>query len=175
MLALASRTKMKLRQYVKFGVLSDTLDPGQLTSRIGVQPDEVRVKGSRHELPKPVPRSHWWIVRCDTRKVDVGAQVADVMARVTPARAALRELLAGGDAEAQLSVVRWFGDDDGDEEVGFVGGPDGSILREGVSLYGWHLDHDVLEFLADIGADLDVDEYDMLQVEENFAWPEEPK
>ncbi len=96
-----------------------------------------------------------------------------MMARITPVRATLRGLVAGGDASAQLSVVRWFGDDDGEEEVGVVKGADGSTLREGVWLYGWHLDREVLEFLVDIGADLDVDEYDMLQVEENFAWPDE--
>jgi hypothetical protein len=131
---------MKLRQYVEFGVRSETLSPEQLTERIGVEPDKVVVMGSRRQLPRPVPRSHRWIVRCDS---------------------------------AQLSVGRWFGDDDGEEEVGVVKGADGSTLREGVWLYGWHLDREVLEFLVDIGADLDVDEYDMLQVEENFAWPDE--
>jgi hypothetical protein len=162
---------MKLRQYVYFRVWSDTLDPETLTARIGIEPDEIGVRGSRHSnAPKPVPRSHSWEVRCDERGVTLGAQVEQVMARLAPAREAIRDLVAGeDDAHAQLKVVRWFGDEDGDEEVGPIVDNTGSVVREGLWLFGWHLDMAVLGFLVYVGAEVDVDEYDMLQDDDNGA------
>lgn len=164
---------MRLRQYVKFQVWSKTLDPEQLTARIGLEADETRVMGSKQQRPKPVPRSHWWEVKCDTRRVDVRTQVTELTARIAPSRTALRELLASGEADGQLKIVRWFGEEDGDEEVGIAVGNDGSVLREGVDLFGWYLERPELEFLVDVGAELIVEEYDMLQNEANFGWPDE--
>lgn len=131
---------MRLRQYVRFQVWSKTLDPEQLTARIGLEADETRVMGSRQQHPKPVPRSHWWEVKCETRKVDARTQAIEVLDRIAPARAALRELLTSGDADGQLKIVRWFGEEDGDEEAGIVVGNDGTVLREGVDLFGWYLE-----------------------------------
>jgi hypothetical protein len=93
--------------------------------------------------------------------------------RWAPARDALRELLASNEADGQLKVVRWFGEDDGDEEVGIVVGNDGVVLREGVDLFSWYLERAELGFLVDVGAELIVEEYDMLQNEANFGWPDE--
>jgi hypothetical protein len=77
---------MRLRQYVKFQVWSKTLDPDQLAARIGLEADETRAMGSSQQQPKPVPRSHWWEIKCETRKVDIRVQATELITRLAPAR-----------------------------------------------------------------------------------------
>lgn len=59
-----------------------------------------------------------------------------------------------------LEIVRYLGDEETES--------DGQLDTEGVgshgsadNLFGWHVDRNVLDFLAATGAVLDVDEYDM--------------
>jgi Domain of unknown function (DUF4279) len=159
---------------VWFIVSSDIFDHTQLTERIGIEPDRVKVRGSRHNhTDKPVPRHHAWQLICDEPGVAVDAQIDQLLTRLEPARKSLHELTHGGhDVRITLHVGRHFGDEEGQEEVGLVVGNGGKTVREGVSLFGWHLDLPVLEFLVHLGAELDVDEYDLLQNEENFNWPD---
>ncbi|KDN88228.1 hypothetical protein KCH_00190 [Kitasatospora cheerisanensis KCTC 2395] len=56
-----------------------------------------------------------------------------------------------GPGIAILQVNRWFNLHDDQSS----GSPDDT------NLLGWHLDREVLDFLAATGADLDVGEYDM--------------
>lgn len=163
---------MKLRQHVWFIVKSDVLDSSDLTERIGIEPDKVVVRGSRHnDRPdKPVPRSHAWELICEEPGINVGAQVEKVLARLAPAREALHDLV---ESDRNVSVVlhigRHFGDASGQEEVGAIVGDDGKVVREGLWLFGWGLDRAAMEFLVYVGANLDVDEYDLLQDEEGFG------
>jgi Domain of unknown function (DUF4279) len=162
---------MKLLQYSHFVVRSTTLTPDQMTQRFGMEPDETRLMGSRHpgrpnatvpSLRKPVPRTHMWDVRCEERNLNVGAQIEKVLERLGPSREPIREAVSAGDVAATLSVARMFGDEDGDNEIGLIVDEDGKTVRERVWLFGWHLDASSLEFLTYVGAELDVDEYDML-------------
>jgi hypothetical protein len=160
---------MKLRQYVYFAVRSDTIDSERLTERIGIAPDQVAVRGSRHNQPShPVPPSHLWRLRCDEPGLNVGAQIEQLIARLTPAREALRDLIVGsGGVQAQLTVVRWFADDEGETEV--ISRDEHGEILEHRWLFGWHLDTAALEFLVYVGGELDVDEYDMLDAQD--GWP----
>jgi hypothetical protein len=55
--------------------------------------------------------------------------------------------------------VRYFNDDDGEEESPQPEGTDLIRLPGQHQLLGWHLDRRVLKFLHHTGAELDVDEY----------------
>ena len=152
---------MKLKQYTHFTVRSQTLTPDELTQLIGVEPDKTTLRGSRvAETPerKPVPRAHMWDVECREYKLRVDDQIDAVLKRLTPAREAIRKLvIEHDDASARLSVARFFGDDEGEEEISY--GSDDP--RQAVRLFGWYLDREVLDFLSYVRADLDVDEYDL--------------
>jgi hypothetical protein len=58
-----------------------------------------------------------------------------------------------------LQLVRHFDDDDGEEEELSVSDAPLQKLAGQHQLLGWHLDSDVLGFLARVGAEIDADEY----------------
>ncbi len=153
-----------MRQYAYFSLFSDRVTAAQMTARLLVEPDEVRVRGSRRIEP-PVPVSHAWMITCRAPGLGIDDQVGRIVARLTPHTARivglLGELVAGGDASAGagLNVVRYFNDDDGEDEQ--FSAPDAALqkLSGQHQLLGWHLRRDVLEFLVAVGAFLDVDEY----------------
>jgi hypothetical protein len=152
---------MKLKQYTHFTVSSQTLTPDELTQLLGVEPDTTRVRGSRvPETPdrKPVPRAHMWDVACREYKLSVDDQIGSVLKRLAPAREAIRKLVTEhGDANVTLSVARWFGGEEGEEQASYSS----DDPREDVRLFGWYLDDEVIDFLSYVGAHLNVDEYDM--------------
>jgi Domain of unknown function (DUF4279) len=159
--------KLKLKQYTHFAVRSQSLTPDELTELLGVQPDMTEARGSRvlQSVPgKPVPRAHMWDVECRDYKMSVDDQIGSVLKRLAPAREAIRKLvMEQDDANTVLSVARWFGDDDGVEQVTYWS----DDPREDVLPFGWYLRREVLIFLAYVGAGLSVDEYDMLDDEED--------
>ncbi|WP_181775315.1 DUF4279 domain-containing protein [Amycolatopsis pittospori] len=131
---------MKVHQYCYFALKSETVSAGEITARLGMEPDEVMVLGSR--IPeRRVPRMHAWkIVQRGVDSVD--DQIERVIGRLAPVRPAIRTLVDEG-VSAVLQVVRYFHHRDGGEE------------------FGWHLSPAVLAFLAEAAAALDVDEYDL--------------
>lgn len=64
-----------------------------------------------------------------------------------------------GHGGAALQVVRYFNDPDGVEEIG--GAALGGLTKLGGQhqLLGWHLEFEVVRFMEQVGAELDVDEY----------------
>jgi Domain of unknown function (DUF4279) len=133
--------------------------PEEITRRVGLQPDRAILRGSRVRDPSR-PRRHMWQIRCEERGVRVDDQIASVLARLEPARDAIRALTTGpDDVSARLQVVRELNADDGEEDV--VIEADGQIedLSKQHRLLGWHVERSVLEFLNEVRADLDVDEY----------------
>ncbi len=89
---------------------------------------------------------------CDDSHLCVDDQVEKLIDRLEPHRQALRDLLTElqsvkGHGSACLQIVRYFGD------------PAGQLDGFQHALLGWHLTTDVLQFLLDVGADIDVDEY----------------
>jgi ketosteroid isomerase-like protein len=131
---------MKVHQYCYFALKSETMSAADITARLGMDPDEVVVLGSK-SAERRVPRSHSWkIVHRGTKRVD--DQIEHVISRLAPVRPGIRTLVDEG-ASAVLQVVRYFHHRDGGEE------------------FGWHLSPAVLAFLAEVTAALDVDEYDL--------------
>lgn len=154
--------KLKLRQYSHFTVRSQTLTPDALTELLGVEPDITKVRGSGHPEPpdrKPVPRAHMWTVECRDGKLSVDDQIKAILERLVPAREAIRKLVVeNDDANATLTIARFFGDEEGEEQVTYWR----DDPRTDVLPFGWYLDREVIDFLSYVRAHLNVDEYDML-------------
>ena len=133
-------------------------------ARLGLEPDEVSVRGSRTPTP-PRPVAHAWKIVCRERGLTVDEQVGHIMRRLRPYRDAIaalaRELAARdpGRAGVVLEVVRDLDDPDGEEDELSRPGAELQKLPGRHQLLGWSLDREVLEFLVVTGARLDVDEY----------------
>ena len=165
---------MRVKQYVHFDLRSLTMTAAEMTSRLGIGPDELRVRGSRRTEPRDVPWAHIWTIECRLAGMRVDEQLAHVLDRLEPHAAAIAALTAelrtteaaesadrGG--PARVSVARWFDMEEGEEEDGgLVTLDDGRVLQRAGGqhqLLGWLLDRRAIAFLAAVGADLDVDEY----------------
>ncbi|MFD9474066.1 DUF4279 domain-containing protein [Streptomyces goshikiensis] len=145
---------MPLRQYAYFALFSEHISADEMTSQLGIRPDEVSVRGSRFTEPTVIPVSHSWKIVCREPDLRVDEQIARVLDRLRLHTGRIAELvtrLAADGGGAVLHVVRYFNDTDQDQ-------PDTS---DAPNLFGWHLDRNVLDFLTTVGAELDVDEYDM--------------
>ncbi|MBQ0892879.1 DUF4279 domain-containing protein [Micromonospora sp. U56] len=155
---------MRVHQYVYFSLRSDYIPADEIAARLGTEADEIRVKASRRENP-PAPRCHAWNVVCRDGGLTVDEQIDRVIDRLQPLTdqiAALAREIDASEGEcraATLQVVRYFNDDDGEEENPQPDGTDLVRLPGQHQLLGWHLDRRVLEFLHHTGAELDVDEY----------------
>src|SRR5687768_1486073 len=131
---------MKVHQYCYFALKSETMSAADISARLGMDPDEVVVLGSKSAEHR-VPRAHSWkIVHRGANPVD--DQIEHVIGRLARVRPGIRTLVDEG-ASAVLQVVRYFHHRDGGEE------------------FGWHLSPAVLAFLTEAAAALDVDEYDL--------------
>ncbi|KAB1923898.1 DUF4279 domain-containing protein [Micromonospora noduli] len=139
---------MWIHQYVYSLLRSDHLPAREMAARLGMEPDESSVKGSKRESP-PVPAVHSWRVVCRDSGLTVDEQVDRIIDRLEPIAdriAALVRVIDESEGEgltSTLQVVRYFNDEDGDQH----------------QRLGWHLDRRALEFLHQTGAELDVDEY----------------
>ncbi|WP_328650259.1 DUF4279 domain-containing protein [Micromonospora sp. NBC_00330] len=139
---------MRVHQYVYFSLRSDHLPAREMATRLGTEPDEISVKGSKRENP-PVPAVHSWRVVCRDSGLTVDEQIDRLIDRLEPIAdriAALVRVIDESEEEgftSTLQVVRYFNDEDGDQH----------------QRLGWHLDRRALKFLHHTGVDLDVDEY----------------
>jgi Domain of unknown function (DUF4279) len=159
---------VRLRQYVYFSLWSDSITPDELTARIGIEPDCIHVRGSRFPGPNPVPRHHMWEVRCDEHNMKMDAQIESVLGRIAPAQEAIREVITEhDDVSGRLKAGRFFGDEKGDAPI-VTRRADGEIVDTG-SIFGWGMSVEALGFLAHVGAYLDIDEYDMLDDEDDSS------
>lgn len=150
---------MPVEQYAYFAVRSVHTSASEMTERLGIEPDETLVRGSRGVNPPVRPPCHSWKVVCREPGLPVDEQIARVLARLLPHEdrivALVREIMAreGPTAPAVLEVVRYF---DAEQAAAPAAAPG----AHSPSLFGWHLDHAALAFLVRVGAGLDVDEYD---------------
>jgi hypothetical protein len=159
---------VRIRQSVSFTFHSQALTPSEITARLGIEPTDFMVRGSRTTEP-PRPRFHLWRLKCDEPGLRIDDQIAKVIAHLLPFRttiAALVRTLASDDPPggAELQIVRHFDDDeDGEEELESVihlpNGTDLTRLPGQHQLLGWHLDSVTMGFLQAVGADIDIDEY----------------
>lgn len=149
-----------VEQYVCFAIGSEVMTPEQITGEIGLAPDETQVRGAApQQLPQPVMNT--WRLECRRPGLRIDEMISDVVARALPFWEPIRQLVRSpeNDVVAWLQMVRRFDVDGGEEErIGLSA--EGLVkLAEQHQLFGWHLDRELLEFLDDIGAELDADEY----------------
>lgn len=147
---------MSLTQYVYFAIASVGTTADEITQLLGVEPDEVTVRGSPTTSPHTIPFCHCWKVFCREPGLPVDEQIDLFIGRLRPRMEALTNLTTRlateeGTGGAILQVERFFNRHDEQPS----GSPDDT------NLFGWHLDRAVVDFLAATGADLDVGEYDM--------------
>ncbi|MGW5349748.1 DUF4279 domain-containing protein [Streptomyces sp. NPDC004031] len=150
---------MPLRQYAYFALFSQHTSADDMTSHLGIAPDEVTVRGSRFTEPTAVPVNHSWMVVCREPGLRVDEQITRVLDRLQPHTDRICDLtrhLARTGGGAVLQIVRYV-NDTGQALPGAADAP---------NLFGWHLDRKVLDFLSTTGAELDIDEYDMAGAED---------
>ncbi|XVQ14103.1 DUF4279 domain-containing protein [Spirillospora sp. CA-255316] len=155
---------MRVSQYAYFALHSSVVSAAEMAAGLGLEPDEVLVRGSRTADP-PRPARHTWKIVCRDRGLRVDEQIDRIVGRLGPYRdriVALTRDLAVHDPEhggAVLEIVRHFDHPDGEEEELSPPGAEPWKLAGQHQLLGWGLDRRVLEFLLATGAYLDVDEY----------------
>ncbi|MFS8100192.1 GNAT family N-acetyltransferase [Lentzea alba] len=134
---------MRVEQYSYFALWSETVSAADISVRLGLEPDEVLVRGSR-SAEHDVPRAHAWkVVRRSDERVD--EQIQHLVDGLKPVRDGLVEITAETGITASLVVVRRFRDSVDDADV------------------GWSISAESMEFLAAVRASLDVDEYDLVE------------
>lgn len=144
---------MPLRQYVYFGLFSEHTSAQEIAGLVGVEADEVGVRGSSSTEAVVRPRFHRWNVVCREPELGVDEQIARVVGRLTSCEERIGVLVRrlereeGGGGGGVLQVVRYFNDDD--------------ETTPEANLFGWHLNRGVMDFLSATGAELDIDEYDL--------------
>lgn len=153
---------MRLHQYVYFALKSEEVSASEMTAWLGIEPDEVVMRGSRQTDPV-VPVCHIWKVVCRKPHMTVDEQIDHVLDRLLPAADRIGELVAGPGRVDQrpissvLQVVRVFEHSDDEDEDSII--PIDQKSPGQRNLFGWHVDARVLDFLRRTHAELDVDEY----------------
>ena len=158
---------MRVEHYAQFVVRSHALSPDEIRHRLGMSPDAVQVKGSRHTGAPPIPPTHTWSIQSDLGRlapsrsrdepwIPLSAQVDQIVDRLMPIEEALKELCSVNQTSCTLELVRYYYEDPADE-----------------ANLGLHLNSRVLRFLHNVGAEIDVDEYD-LAVFETESQPADP-
>jgi hypothetical protein len=153
---------VRIRQYVYFALSSQTVTAAEVTGELGLEPDQVKVRGSRRSSPA-IPVLHSWQIECDERGLDVDELITRVLDRVRPYADRIARLVMGRDLDATLQIVRDFDAEDGEAEVlDDTLLPDGTVLSKFPGqhqLLGWHLDADTMRLLLTMHAEVDCDEY----------------
>ena len=153
-----------ISQYAYFALSSKRVSAAEITASLGIEPDEIVVRGSRLASPAR-PASHRWRITCRKPGLTVDEQINRIVDRLFGHAERIGELavelnnIDGERSASVLQVVRVFEHPDGEEE-------DLTSAVEGLEkvagqhqLLGWHVDARVLQFLRLTRAELDVDEY----------------
>ncbi|MFV2010284.1 MULTISPECIES: DUF4279 domain-containing protein [unclassified Micromonospora] len=123
-------------------VASEVVSVEELTAVVGVSPDRSLAKGQvplTATLPIPAKENSWEICEYSDRSVAISEVIERLLDRVFPLRDAFAEVRRL-DCVIKLEIVQWISEDD----------PHGP---------GFSLDIEALDFLAFIGAFVDVDQY----------------
>jgi len=151
-----------MSQYAYFALRDEKTTAAEVTGYLGIEPDEVRVRASTQVFP-PRPSSHSWAVVSRTENVALDVHISRVLDRVAPAAGHVRRLVDDRGVEARLVIVRYFSDDDGDdEEFDASITPGGDLLEHLPGQHqqlGWFLPVETLTLLASMRASIWADEY----------------
>lgn len=123
---------------VYFSIRSPSLDPAEVTAAIGVAPTRSKVKAI------PVPTASYWDLssgKVVAELVDVYGQTEALLIPLLPRATAIRQIAAAFDAFVVLQVVLTIS------------------MDERVSTPAIGFSKSVLEFLASVGASIDIDTY----------------
>ena len=153
---------MRISQRAYFDVSSETVPAAAVTARLGMEPDQLKVRGATRAEP-PVPSCHSWSVHCQEPGLRLDAQIGEILRRIEPVRQRLAGLVNGEEVSARLVIVRYFNDADGEEESFEAAVIEGGRLLEKLpgqhQLLGWYLTAQQLEFLGSINCSISADEY----------------
>src|SRR5262245_38953204 len=123
-------------------VFSDSLHPGEITARVGIQPTKTRPRGSASARSIPAGRTvstNQWIWE-PAQQADpvLGAQLEAIRLTLGPRAQSFRELLVEADVVLDIAIYHH-----------------GKTLR-----LGWTLEREQVELAAAFGAAISIDEYD---------------
>jgi Domain of unknown function (DUF4279) len=144
---------MLIRQYVYFALKSEEVSAAQLAVLIGLQPDRVRVRGAKQAEP-PVPVCHSWEIESGGDG-PIDQQIALIVSRLAPVLDRIVAVVKELNASGVLQIVRFIDGRDSDD----VSASGWQPLADPSPLLGWHLDRQVVDFIAASGCEVDVDEY----------------
>lgn len=126
---------------VLFFIFSDSLAPSVITETLGIQPDEEWEKGSviREDLERKT--NAWAISAKGDSAADILRQVDHIIARLASVRGPLLRIAPACHFELSCAIY----------------------IHEGPAAPGIHFGAEVVQFLAGIGAEIDVDIYCLTQ------------
>lgn len=154
---------MRMSQYVYFLLLSETVTAANITAELMMEPDQIRVAGSKQASPRPLPRAHSWELHCADRSQPIDSQATLLLERIAPVAQRVRDLVDKGEVDASLVIVRYFNADEGEEEdFADSVSPDGFVLEHiggQHQLLGWSFEPDQLALLSSMRASISADEY----------------
>jgi hypothetical protein len=152
---------VRISQYAYFSLSSETVTAATITGKLGIEPDEILVRGAR-DAARVIPRAHDWAVRARRENRPIGDMVTELLQRLDPVIEKIAIIVREMPVQARLQLVRNLDDSEGSEDEGTT--PE--IAARGWEkvggqhhLLGWHLDRRTLDFLERTNAELDVDEY----------------
>ncbi|MFI6458154.1 DUF4279 domain-containing protein [Streptosporangium amethystogenes] len=151
---------MEVDQYVYFALKSERMSAAEMTARLGLEADEITIRGSRRSEP-PRPAVHIWKISIPRSSLPIDDMITALVDRLEPYALAIGALAEELDRDepghtAVLQVVRFFGEDEEDEDSAEEWMTEVPTRPRPL---GWHLDRRVLDFLQTTRAEIDVDEY----------------
>lgn len=149
---------MRITQYTCFVISCAGISAKLIDERLEIVGAELEEAGSRGSEPKR-PSMSSWSLYCRTRGADIGDQVDELLSLLEPSRDAIKRLVLEDEAETVLQLVRYFNDGDGEQEILDVTEEGLEKLPGQHQLLGWGFSHGVIEFLHDVHAVVDADEY----------------
>lgn len=123
-------------------VVSDTLSPDAITKVVGAGPDEAIAKGTippGSVTKRPLSWNRWELREAGDGACDIDSLLRALYDRLVPIRDGLLKL-PREESKIELVIVAYHSAEDG-------------------ASHGFHLDGPLINFIADIGADIDVDQY----------------
>ena len=153
---------MKVRQYVYLGIESDGVDPGVISERLGLMPDDVKLQGSKHQGPPPIPRCHIWRLNSGAGTDDpLDDHFAALRVRLGDTARRLRDLQETEEVTAVIQVVRSFEPGPEDRNINEPGRVVGDLERLGGQhpLVGFDITPELVSYAAEAGIGFDFDEY----------------